>query len=119
VTPSEATAYRAAAGTESSPAVTLLVLDRRITAAATRAGSTTTVRVRVTPASPHATVVLQLHLRERFGWWPVRRMRLGHHSTATVRLRVGHRRLRARAVLTLADAATPLATSTVFRVGRR
>ena len=73
--------------------------------------------MKVDPASPHATVVLQLHLREHFGWWPVRVKRLDHHSMATFRLKV-NRRLRARAVLTLADGATPLARSTVFRVGR-
>jgi hypothetical protein len=73
----------------------------------------------VDPASPHATVVLQLHLPERFGWWPVRTKRLGHDSRATFTVKVGRRRLRARAVLTLADGATPLARSDVFRVGRR
>jgi plastocyanin len=116
VTPSTAMSYRAVAGAATSPAVRLMVLDRHVTASASRRGSRTTVRVRVDPASPHATVVLQLHLRERFGWWPVRRVHLDHHSQGTFRLHVA-RRLRARAVLTLADGATPLATSTVFRVG--
>lgn len=118
VTPSTATMYRAVAGGETSPAVRLLVLDRHVTASTARAGGRTTVRVRVDPASPHATVVLQVHLRERFGWWPIRRTHLDHQSRATFRLRL-HRRLRARAVLTLDDGATPLARSTVFRVGRR
>jgi hypothetical protein len=63
--------------------------------------------------------VLQLNLPERFGWWPVRSKRLDHHSMATFRLHLKHRWLRARAVLTLADGATPLARSAVFRVGRR
>jgi plastocyanin len=120
VVPAASTRYRAVAGAESSPPVQLLVLDRHITATATRhAGGRTTVRVRVEPASPHATVVLQLRLRERFGWWPVRQARLDHHSAATFRLNLPHRRLRARAVLTLADGATPLARTDVFRVGRR
>jgi plastocyanin len=117
VAPSAATSYRAVAGGQASPAVRLMVLDRHVTATAARRGSRTTVRVRVDPASPHATVVLQVHLRERFGWWPIRRTHLDHQSRATFRLRL-NRRLRARAVLTLADGATPLARSTVFRVGR-
>jgi plastocyanin len=115
VTPASATRYRAVAGDEASPEVQLLLLDRHIAATAVRHGHRTRVRVRVAPASPHATVVLQLHLRERFGWWPVRRARLGQDSTATFHLRL-HRRLRARAVLTLADGATPLARSAVLRV---
>jgi plastocyanin len=118
VVPATTTSYRAVAGSEASPAVRLLVLDRHVTATTARHGRRTVVRVRVDPASPHATVVLQLHLRERFGWWPVRVARLDHHSTATFRLTL-HRRLRARAVLTLADGATPLARSDVFHVGRR
>jgi plastocyanin len=116
VTPSAATSYRVVAGGQTSPAVRLLVLDRHVTASAARKGNRTTVRVSVAPASPHARVVLQVHLRERFGWWPIRSTRLDHRSRATFRLR-SDRRLRARAVLTLADGATPLARSTVFRVG--
>ena len=118
VVPSTTTSYRAVAGGEASPAVQLLVLDRHITATSARHGKRTIVRVLVTPASPHATVVLQLHLRERFGWWPVRRARLDHHSRATFRLRL-HRRVAARAVLTLADGATTLARSGELRIGAR
>jgi Cupredoxin-like domain len=118
VTPSTSTTYRAVAGGEASPPVQLLVLDRTITATAARRHGRTIVRVRVTPASPHGTVVLQLHLHERFGWWPVRVKHLDHHSRATFRLRL-HRRVAARAVLTLADAATPLARSGELRIGAR
>jgi hypothetical protein len=118
VVPAASTRYRAAAGGETSPEVQLLVVDRRVSAAAARRGRRTVVHARVDPASPHATVVLQLRLPERFGWWPVRTERLDHRSRATFRLRIAHRRLRARVVLTLADGATPLATSRVFRVGR-
>jgi hypothetical protein len=112
------TSYRAVSGPEASPPVQLLVLDRHVTATSTRGRRQTVVRVTVDPASPHATVVLQLHLRKRFGWWPVRVKRLDHHSMATFRIATHGRRLRARAVLTLADGATPLARSAVFRVGR-
>jgi hypothetical protein len=118
VTPTDSTTYRAVASGQASPPVQLLVLDRTITATATRHGDRTIVRVKVTPASPHATVVLQLHLRERFGWWPVRVKHLDSHSRATFRLRL-HRRVAARAVLTLDDAATPLARSGELRIGVR
>jgi plastocyanin len=119
VVPAATTRYRAVAGGETSPAVQLLVLDRHVDATNTLGARRTIVHVRVDPASPHATVVLQLHLRERFGWWPVRAKRLDHHSMAMFRIATHGRRLRARAVLTLADGATPLARSEVFRVGRR
>jgi len=118
VVPASTTTYRAVSGAESTPPVRLLVLDRQITANASRHGRRTLVRVRVTPASPHATVVLQVHLRERFGWWPIRQARLGHSSTATFRIRTPARRLRTRAVLTLPDGATALARSGELHVGR-
>ena len=59
------------------PAGALLVLDRTVTATASTKARRATVRARVTPASPGATVVLQLRLRERFGWWPVARAQGG------------------------------------------
>jgi hypothetical protein len=74
------------------------------------------VAVTVSPADPGATVVLQLHLKERFGWWPVASVRLGKSSTARLVLHT-HRRVAARARLTLPDGATPLATSPTVRVG--
>jgi hypothetical protein len=117
VTPWTSGSYRAVSGSEASPVVPLLVLDRHVTASSRRAGKRSIVRVRVDPASPHATVVLQLHLRERFGWWPVRTRKLDHHSMASFRLTL-HRRVRARVVLTLADGATSLARSAVLHVGR-
>jgi hypothetical protein len=118
VAPAATTAYRAVAGAATSPAVQLLVLDRRVGVAASRRGDRTTIRVHVVPASPRATVVLQLRLRERFGWWPVRRARLDARSRAEFRIRL-HRRLRARVVLTLADGATALSRSPELRVGVR
>jgi plastocyanin len=118
VTPATTTTYRAVSGTDATPPVRLLVLDRHVTARASRHGKRTLIRVRVDPASPHATIVLQLHLRERFGWWPVRRTKLSHHSTAAFRIATPHRRLRARAVLTLPDGATALARSAEVHVGR-
>jgi plastocyanin len=118
VAPRATTRYRALAGGEASPEVQLTVLDRAITAHAHRHGARSTVRVDVRPASPRATVVLQLRLPERFGWWPVRVQRLDGRSSARFRLTL-HRRLRARVVLTLADRATVLAVSDVMRIGTR
>ena len=39
----------------------------------------------VTPATPGSTVVLQLRLRDRFGWWPVQRHRLDRRSHTSFR----------------------------------
>ena len=66
---------------------------------------------------PGATLVLQLRLREHFGWWPVARARAGRDGRARFRVPVG-RRVAARVVLTLADGATRLATSRTLHVGR-
>jgi plastocyanin len=115
VTPSTTTAYRAVAGEHSSQAVQVLVLDRRVEATGHRRGPRVVIGTRVLPASPGARVVLQLHLRERFGWWPVRRMRLDDASRARFTLRRG-RPVRARVVLVASDGATPLAVSASFRV---
>ena len=73
------------------------------------------MRVTVTPSDPHAVVVLQEHLRERFGWWPVARKRLDYVSTAAFRVR---RPRRVRVVLVDADGWTRLAISRVLVVRR-
>ena len=80
--PSGAAQLRAVAGDAASPPVQLLVLDRTVEATGRVHHRRALVRTRVLPASPGATVVLQLHLRERFGWWPVRRARLDEDSHA-------------------------------------
>jgi hypothetical protein len=112
--------FRALGGGEASPPVRLLVVDRsvRATAGGGRHGRPEVVRARVRPAAPGATVVLQLRLRERFGWWPVARARLDRHSRARFTLRL-RRTTRARVVLTLGDGATVLARTPVLRVGPR
>ena len=53
--------------------------------------------VEVSPPAPGARVVLQLRLRERFGWWPSGRARLDDRSTAS--FRVPRRRAAARVVV--------------------
>lgn len=115
VTPTATTGYRAVAGGHVSPAVQVLVLDRSVEASGKRRRGRIVIGTRVLPASPGATVVLQLHLRERFGWWPVRRMRLDDASRARFTLRRG-RPVRARVVLVGSDGATPLALSAPLRI---
>ncbi len=116
VVPGQSATYRAVAGADASPPVTLLVLDRRIAVRTDRGRHRLLVRARVAPASAGGTVVLQLFLHERFGWWPVQRTKLDRASTARFALRV-RRRVAARVVLTLPDGATPLAVSRTTRVG--
>jgi plastocyanin len=117
VVPRTTTRYRAQAGGDTSPAVQLLVLDHTLAVATVgRHGGTTVVSVRVTPAAPGQTVVLQERLHERFGWWPVSTVKLDAHSAA--RFVVGRRsKVPARVLLTLRDGATELARSATVHVG--
>jgi plastocyanin len=116
VVPTTTATYRAVAGELTSPPVDLLVLDRRISLTARRAGGRVLLRTRVTLAAHGDRVTLQLYLPERFGWWPARRARLDHALTARFAVRT-HRRLQARVVLTLPDGATRLAVSRTVHVG--
>ena len=118
VVPSATATYRAVAGTEDSPAVQLLVLDRKLTASAATRGRRVVVDSNVAPASPGARVVLQLRLPQHFGWWPVARAKLDHASRARFALKLAHR-YPARVVLTLDDGATVLASSRTLHVGPR
>jgi plastocyanin len=116
VSPSTTTRYRAVTPEETSSPVQLLVLDRKLTASAATRGRRVSLDATVAPASPGATVVLQLRLKERFGWWPVAHAKLDHHSRARFALRLAHR-YPARVVLTLRDGATQLALSRTLQVG--
>jgi plastocyanin len=118
VVPQTTSTYRAVSGSETSTPAQLLVLDRKLAASGRTRGRRVTVSASIAPASPGATVVLQLRLKERFGWWPVARAKVDHRSRASFRLRLAHR-YRARVVLTLADGATQLALSRTLRVGPR
>jgi plastocyanin len=115
VTPSATTRYRAVSGSSFSPPVELVVVDHAVRATGVRHGRSVVVSAVVTPAAHGATVVLQVRSRERFGWWPTRRARLGHSSSARFVLHAP-RRVRARVVLTRSDGATPLAVSPVVLV---
>ena len=114
VTPSETATYNAPDGNT----VRLDVLDRHVSANAARHGRRIAVSANVAPAAPGATVVLQLKLKERFGWWPVARMKLDAHSHARFTL-ARRRGAVARVVLTPPDGATPLAVSPTVRVRSR
>jgi plastocyanin len=111
VTPTASATYTAVANGESAPPVQVLVLDRKISA--TQRGRT--VLAKVTPAASGSTVVLQLKLKERFGWWPVKAART--NASGTVRFKLPTRRkVQARVLLTAADEATELARSATFRL---
>jgi plastocyanin len=116
VVPGTTATYRAVAGPDASPPVSLIVLDRRIAIRAKRARRGLVISANVTPASAGAPVVLQLFLHEHFGWWPVQRTKLDRSSAARFALRT-RQRVAVRVLLTLPDGATPLAISRTVRVG--
>ena len=72
--------------------------------------------VTVTPPAPYAPYLVEVYLRERFGWWPVARGETDYVSEAEVRI---HRPARVRIVLVDKDGWTPLATSRVVRLPKR
>lgn len=86
-----------------------------IAARARRTRGGTAVTVTATPASPGARVVLQVNLRERFGWWPLKRARLDRRSRATFVVR-GQGHAQARVVLVAPDWASPLNETRAFRL---
>jgi hypothetical protein len=103
------------AGPDASPPVSLVVLNRTIRSWTLRRGKRVSIAADVAPSSRGETVVLQMRLRERFGWWPVRTRHLDRFSH--VRFVVTRRKaVSVRVVLTLPDGATPLAISPVMRV---
>ncbi len=116
VTPTASASYRLVAGDDASRAVQLIVLDRKVAVTKSGAGRAVRVSATVAPASAGAPVVLQLRLPQHFGWWPVARAKLDHHSMARFALKLRHR-YPARVVLTLRDGATPLAVSRTLHVG--
>jgi len=112
--------YRAVGPSGASQEIRIEVTDNSevsLAASASRGGDV--LRAKAVPEQPGARAILQLHLRERFGWWPVARARLDEQSRArfVVRRRGG---VRARVVLVGADWATQLAVSPVVVArGRR
>lgn len=105
--------YRARSGAEVSQTRRLLVSDRRVIVRARRNGR---LSVRVVPPKPYQRVMLELRLRERFGWWPQEFKRLDYLSRASFRVK---RRVRARVSLVDKDGWTRRAISPVIRVRPR
>jgi hypothetical protein len=120
VVASETAVYRAVFSGGSSNERRIEVTDAPdLSARARRAGrGRSLVTVAADPATPGARVVLQLRLRERFGWWPVARARLDRGSRARFRVR-GNEGAPARVVLVGPDWATPLSQSRTLRLPRR
>jgi plastocyanin len=96
--------YRALSGSDASETRRLLVSSQRVLVRPTRAG----VTVSVTPSAPYTPFLVEVFLRERFGWWPVASGKVDYVSRADVRIR---RPARVRVVLVDKDGWTPLATS--------
>jgi plastocyanin len=115
VAPRTTTTYRVTSGAMTSPSVLVRVIDRRVTLSVQHRTRGAVVTVNVQPASPGATVVLQLNLRERFGWWPVQQLKLDRASRARFVVRPPYR-VSARVALTLPDGATLLAVSDRVRL---
>jgi plastocyanin len=103
--------YRARTGADVSDTRRLLVSDRRVIVIARRGR----VFARVVPANPYQRVMLELKLRDRFGWWPQQFKRLDYLSRVRFRVR---RAVRARVSLVDRDGWTRLAISKVVRVRR-
>jgi hypothetical protein len=95
--------------------VQVLVLDRKVSASLRVRGKRVAIDAKVTPSGKGATVVLQLKLKEHFGWWPVRVAKVGSSSKVRFTLRRG-RRVPARVLLTASDGATELARSATLRL---
>ena len=104
--------YRARAGADVSQTRRLLVSEHRVIVRARRGR----VSVRTVPPNPYGRVVLELRLRERFGWWPQSFKRLDYLSRASFRV---NRRVRARVSLVDKDGWTRLAVSRAVRIRPR
>jgi plastocyanin len=120
VVASASATYRAVSAAGSSQELPVDVTDGATLSVSPtrRSAAGQVISVKASPATPGANVVLQLKLRERFGWWPVARARLDKRSRAafTVRRYAG---VPARVVMVGPDWASPLSQSRVFRLARR
>ena len=108
--------YRASFSGGSSNELRIEVTDAPDITASFKRGRRPAVNVRANPSTPGARVVLQLKLRERFGWWPVARARLDKRSQAHFKLRRDQRAVPARVVLVGPDWATVLNESRVLKL---
>jgi len=111
-------AYRAVAGADVSPPVHVeVVRARTLTVSTARGRRRPLVRIAVSPALPGGTVHVQRYIKERFGWWTVRRARLAGGRRATVGLRRAAKGT-VRVVLTQPDGETSAAVSRIVRLPR-
>ena len=117
VVASETAVYRAVFAGGASNELRIEVTDAPDLAAKVRRGGrgTSVVTASANPSTPGARVVLQLKLRERFGWWPVARARLDKSSRARFTVR-RHAGAPARVVLVGPDWATSLNESRVLKL---
>jgi Copper binding proteins, plastocyanin/azurin family len=117
VVASETAVYRAVFAGGSSNELRIEVTDAPDVGASVRRGRRGIALVTATanPSTPGARVVLELKLRERFGWWPVARARLDKRSRARFTVH-GHKGAPARVVLVAPDWATPLSESRVLKL---
>lgn len=104
--------YRAALGGAVSETRRLIVGIRKVRVHPSRAG----LAVEVTPSAPYARILVEVYLRERFGWWPIASRRLDYVSEAELRV---PRPARVRVVLVDRDGWTPIATSRSVRLRPR
>jgi plastocyanin len=100
---------RAVSGSDASEVRRLLVRDRRLQVRVLGHR----IAVSVTPPPAGATVVPELYLRERFGWWPTARRHLDYLSRAAFRVPGP---VRARIELVDRDGWTPLIVSAPLRI---
>jgi plastocyanin len=112
VTALETGEYRAASGASTSESRRMLVGIRHVLVHPTASG----VSVTVDPSAPYAPLLVEEYLRERFGWWPVKRARLDYISDAEIRIQ---RPARVRIVLVDTDGWTPIATSRPLTLPKR
>jgi len=116
VVASETATYRAVYSGGSSNELRVEVTDAPdVTAGVKRGRLGSVLNVRTTPAAPGGRVVLQVNLKERFGWFPVDRARLDRRSHARFLIR-RYGGVRARVVLVGPDWATPLSESRTVRL---
>jgi plastocyanin len=116
VVAAQTASYRAVSAAGSSPELRVEVsAGPALSLAAQSRPGRRLINVQASPASPGTRVVLELRLRERFGWWPVARARLDGRSSAQFTVR-GHPGVPARVVSVGADWATVLSHSRVLKL---
>jgi plastocyanin len=119
IRPKATATYRAVINDTTSAGVLLRVVDHSVSLSDVRRVGVDHLTARVTPSAPGSTVVLQLHLKERFGWWPEVKKRTNKASVAQFTVNLPRRQVKARIALTLPDGYTVLTTSKVLLVGNK